>query len=395
MKHKEEEETFNNNDERDNVHFYIQSIGNTPLLSREEEVRICMRIEANEVKVAQCMIRHLPVFCKAFPRLEKHPLKSLRDLVARYEALARQNAAKSRVSAKKAEEEDELVRRIHRAYRALGIRDQEVSALIEKMECPLAESGEVDMSDMAEAYSAAHEAKMEMVEKNLRLVVSIAKKYFNQGLQFQDIIQEGNIGLIRAVEKFDYRRGLKFSTYAVWWIRQSISRALQRKTRTIRLPVRQAELLRKTKRAVGQMVRETGEPPDIEQVAEKIDLPVKEIKSLIGYAELDPISLETPIGDGDSSLGDFIKDEATLTPEEAVIRENVSEKIREVLSTLSPREDAILRKRFGIGGEKPQTLEELGQEFGLTRERIRQIEAKAFSKLSHPSRMKLLNSDQS
>jgi RNA polymerase primary sigma factor len=337
------------------------------------KLRGCVeRIEKSEREIEQCMIRTgKPV--QELRRLFRH-VKSNPDSV---DQIAKDLHLKSEEFLEMEKTIKNGRRRIRRISQEANMDVRSLKEIVHRVN-----AGELK----------AKEAKRELVEANLRLVVSIAKKYTNRGLQFLDLIQEGNIGLMKAVDKFEYQRGYKFSTYATWWIRQAITRAIADQARTIRIPVHMIETINKLIRTSRYLVQELGREPTPEEIADKMEFPLEKVRKVLKIAK-EPISLETPIGEEeDSHLGDFIEDKKVTSPVDAVINLNLSEQTRKVLSTLTPREEKVLRMRFGIGEKADHTLEEVGQDFLVTRERIRQIEAKALRKLRHPSRRKKLKS---
>jgi RNA polymerase primary sigma factor len=422
----------------DPLRLYLRKIGSVPLLSREREVEIAKRIEEGAKDVLEAIlntevaVKELSQLCELLrdgrtsardivgaddeqdvdEEKERQRLIDSIDSVVRVDrkaralldtrkaaALPRKKQIDKEVALHRAECVETL-KKMHLGKKVIDrmvLRQKEIYSFVgnralEREHGVDVEEAKRTYERIREAASRAERAKAELVEANLRLVVSIAKRYVNRGLHFLDLIQEGNIGLMKAVDKFEYQRGYKFSTYGTWWIRQAISRAIADQSRTIRIPVHMVETTNKLMRTSRYLVQELGREPTPEEIAAKMELPVEQVHHVLRLAK-EPISLETPIGEeGDSHLGDFIEDKSAQNPADAAIDASLREETRTALEALTPREQKILRMRFGIGEKSEHTLEEVGREFRVTRERIRQIEAKAIEKLQHRSRSSELKS---
>jgi len=364
--------------ENDSVHLYFQEVGRFSLLTREEEIQIAKRIEISQKKVDQAE--------NDIQNCEKQlglPLKEIKELVGvakKDPQEAKRIVKETGISINKLLDKEETIHPAPQEIQHVELEAQTSSYQLKQ-----------DLKKVLHAREEIEAAKKDFVEANQRLVISIARKYINRGVQFLDLIQEGNIGLMKAVDKFDYRRGYKFGTYATWWIRQGITRAIQDQARTIRLPVHIGEVLNRVLRSSGDLAKEIGRSPTPDEIARKMELPIETVKKALEIARRrNAISLETTMGEGHSRLGDFIADGVSVSPEEATIQKDRAERVHAILATLTPREEKVLRRRFGIGEETGHTLQEVGDEFGVTRERIRQIQAKALTKLRHSSRSKKL-----
>ena len=404
----EKEKSHEKEHEADAFSSYFDEMSGIPLLTKEQEIEIAKRIEIGRNKVAWLLHRYPTIVREVVhPESQRHVLR----VCERIEGVAQQAYWTRELH----EREEHTGLQMHELLRELDFKDHQIPNVIQRLRdyvdrIGLAENGfrdcekepwlsresetqaskhqlRDDLEKLLEAYEEVNGAKKELIQANLRLVIHIANKYTGRGVHFNDLVQEGNIGLMRAVDKFDYHKGHRFSTYASWWIRQGVTRAIQDQARTIRVPVHMLDILNKVRRSTQELEGKSGRKATIKEIAKKAELPNEKVEKVIEIVhKRRTISLETPVGEGESQLQDFIEDEKARSPEEAAIHGETAELIERMLATLTPREEKVLRKRFGIGEKRGQTLEEIGREFGVTRERIRQIEAKALEKLRHPSR---------